>query len=77
MKAQFADLSERTRQWDEQRRAYRRNERRRVWALCDAIQIASASGQQKRVGALLDEMHALVDRARRGRPQISEDGNRS
>jgi hypothetical protein len=37
MKAKFADLSERARQWDEQRRAYRRDERRRVGALCDAI----------------------------------------
>jgi hypothetical protein len=77
MKAQFADLSERTRQWDEQRRTYRRDERRRVWALCDAIQIASASGQQQRVGLLLEEMHALVARARRGRLQIPDVGNRS
>jgi len=65
MKAQFADLSERTRQWEEQRRAYRRAERHRVWALCDAIQIASASGQADRVGLLLKEMRALVDGARR------------
>ena len=76
MKAQFADLSDRTRQWDEQRRAYRRDERRRVWALCDAIQIASASGQHDQVGLLLKEMHALIDGARRGRPQMPDVGYR-
>jgi hypothetical protein len=76
MKAKFADLSERARQWDEQRRAYRRDERRRVWALCDAIQLASASGRHDQVGLLLKEMQALVDCSRRGRRQIPDVGYR-
>jgi hypothetical protein len=68
MKALFADLSERTRQRNRDVNAYKAQERRRVLALFDAVQIAVANGQHDRVDTLLREMHAIVDPAlaRRG-----------
>ena len=63
MKAVFADLSERTRQRNKDISGYKRNERRQVLALCDAVQIAVAEGQQDRAEGLLKEMHAIVDSA--------------
>ena len=63
MKALFADLSERTRQWNNDMAAYKVRERQQVLALCDAIQIAIATGQCGRVAVLLKEMHAIVDSA--------------
>jgi len=63
MKALFADLSEHTRKWREDRRAYGANERQQVLALCDAIQVAIAKGQHDRVSMLLKEMHAIVESA--------------
>ena len=71
MTALFADLSERERQRTRHAHEYRAHERRRVLALCDAIQIAVAAGQHIRADMLLNEMHALVDSAlarRRGAP---------
>ena len=71
MKALFADSSERDRQWTKNISAYKTTERRRVLALCDAIQIALARGQYDRTNMLLKEMHAIVDSAlarRRGTP---------
>ncbi|HKC80189.1 MAG TPA: hypothetical protein VKB91_03270 [Gemmatimonadaceae bacterium] len=71
MKALFADISERTRQRKREVDAYRNDERRRVLALCDAVQIALAEGQRERADLLLQEMHAIVDSAlarRRGVP---------
>ena len=44
MKALFADISERARQHHKDADAYKTNERRRVLALFDAIQIAVAKG---------------------------------
>jgi hypothetical protein len=63
MKALFADISERARQHYKDAHAYRTNERRQVFALFDAIQIAVAKGQHDRVNLLLEEMHAIVDAA--------------
>ncbi len=63
MKALFADLSERVRQRSRDIDAYKAHERRQVLALCDAVQIAVANGQDDRVNMLLKEMHALVDAA--------------
>ena len=63
MKAFFADISERTRQRNKDIYTYRRDERRQVHALCDAVQIAVANGQQDRADVLLKEMHAIVDSA--------------
>jgi hypothetical protein len=63
MKALFADISERARRHRKDAAAYRTDERRRVLALFDAIQIAAAQGQQDRVTVLLEEMQAIVDAA--------------
>jgi len=63
MKALFADISERTRQRNKDVSAYKTHERQQVLALCDAVQIAVARGQQDRVNLLLREMHAIVDSA--------------
>ena len=63
MTALFADLSERERQRTRHAHEYRARERRRVLALCDAIQVAVATGQHIQAGMLLNEMHALVDSA--------------
>ncbi len=63
MRALFADISERARQHHKDADAYRRNERRQVFALFDAVQIAVAKGQHDRVNLLLEEMHAIVDAA--------------
>jgi len=71
MTALFADLSERERQRTRHAHEYRAHERRRVLALCDAIQVAVATGQHIRAGILLNEMRALVDSAlarRKGAP---------
>jgi len=68
MKALFADLSERTRQHRQDVAAHRANERRRVLALCDAIQIAIANEQPDRVDMLLTEMRRIVDAALARRP---------
>ena len=74
MKAFFADISERTRQRNKDIYAYKRDERRQVLALCDAVQIAVARGQQDRADLLLTEVHAIVDSAlarRSGMPSRS------
>lgn len=63
MKALFADLSERTRQRRRDIDANRVSERRRVLALCDAVQVAIAKGQHNQADMLLKEMHAIVDSA--------------
>ena len=63
MKALFADLSERTRQWNNDMAAYKVRERQQVLALCDAVQMAIAKGQHDSVAMLLKEMHAIVDSA--------------
>jgi len=63
MKALFADISERARQHHKDADAKKRNERRQVHALFDAIQIAAANGQHDQVNVLLQEMHAIVDAA--------------
>ena len=63
MKARFADFSERVRQPDRDIDTYKTRERRQVLALCDAVQLAVAKGQQDRVNTLLMEMHAIVDAA--------------
>jgi hypothetical protein len=63
MKALFADLSERDRQRRKNISAYKATERRQVLALCDAIQIAVATGQHDRTNMLLKEMHGIVDSA--------------
>jgi len=63
MKALFADLSERVRQRNSDFHAYKAHERRRVLALCDAVQIAVANGQHDQVNIQLNEMHTLVDAA--------------
>lgn len=67
MQVRFADLAERTRDWDRSRAA-RANERRHVHALCDAIQTAIAEGRHDRVHVLLKEMRGVVSAAlvRRG-----------
>jgi hypothetical protein len=76
MKAFFADISERTRQRNKDIYAYKRDERRQVLALCDAVQIAVAKGQQDRANVLLKEMHAIVDSAlaRRSGVRLRRDG---
>jgi hypothetical protein len=61
MAALFADVSERSRQRSRNSRTYRANERQRVFALCDAIQIAIAEGQRDRVSTLLNELRVIVD----------------
>jgi hypothetical protein len=63
MRALFADISETERQRRQAAYASTRDERRRVLALCDAVQIAVAQGQQDRVDMLLEQMHAIVDAA--------------
>lgn len=63
MRALFANLSEHNRQRQRDVRAYKVRERRRVLALCDAIQIAVAKDQRDRASVLLEEMHAIVDAA--------------
>jgi hypothetical protein len=63
MKALFADLSERTRQRSRDIYGYKRDERRQVLALFDAVQIAVAKGQQDRVNVLLQELYTIVDSA--------------
>ena len=71
MKALFADLSERSRQYRQEVAAQHASERQRVLALCDAVQIAVANGQHDRADMLLTEMHRIVDAAlarRRGVP---------
>jgi hypothetical protein len=70
MKAFFADISERTRQRNKDIYAYKRDERRQVLALCDAVQIAVAKGQQERANVLLKEMHAIVDSALARRSRV-------
>jgi hypothetical protein len=73
VKALFADLSERSRQRNKDIYAYKANERLHVLALCDAIQVAVARGQQDRVDMLLAEMHAIVvDSALARRQGITE-----
>src|SRR5438105_1959052 len=63
MKALFADLPKQDRQRKRDIHARRAIERRQVLALCDAIQVAVASGQHERANALLQEMHVIVDAA--------------
>jgi hypothetical protein len=63
MAALFADLSERSRQRAKNRRAHRADERHRVFALCDAIQIAIAKEQHDRVSVLLEQMRVIVESA--------------
>jgi hypothetical protein len=63
MKALFADLSERTRQRRRDIDACKASERRHVLALCDAVQVAVATGQHNQANRLLNEMHAVVDSA--------------
>ena len=72
MKALFADLSERSRQRNKDIYAYKASERLHVLALCDAIQVAVARGQQDRVDMLLAEMHAIVDSALARRRGITD-----
>jgi hypothetical protein len=70
VKALFADLAEVSRQRRADGLAHRASERRRVLALCDAIQVAHANGQHLRVSVLLKEMNVIVSSAlarRRGR----------
>ena len=69
MKALFADISEQARQRRKDADAFRRDERRQVFALYDAVQIALAKGDNDRMNLLLEEMHTLVDAvlARRSR----------
>jgi len=71
MAALFADLSERSRQQSKNRRAYRADERHRVLALCDAIQIAIAKEQRDRVSILLEEMRVIVESALARRAGVS------
>lgn len=61
MRAMFANLVELTRQQDRDFRVQAGHERRRVLALCDAVQIAVARGQRDRAAALLGEMRSLVE----------------
>jgi hypothetical protein len=61
MKALFADLSARERERHQYWVAHHRDERRRVLALCDAVQISVANGQHDRATMLLAEMHRIVD----------------
>jgi hypothetical protein len=63
VKARFSDISEHTRTWREQGRAYRADERRQVLALFDAIQVAVTKGQHDRVSMLLREMRTIVESA--------------
>lgn len=61
MRALFADISERERQHQRNRNAYRNDERRQVLALFDAIQIAVAGGEADRATMLLRDIRAIVD----------------
>jgi hypothetical protein len=61
MKALFADLFACERERRQYLAARRADERRRVLALCDAVQIALANGQHDRADMLLTEMHRIVD----------------
>jgi hypothetical protein len=70
MKALFADLSERTRQRRRDIDAYKASERRHVLALCDAVQVAVATGQHNQANILLKEMHAIVDSALARRSRV-------
>jgi hypothetical protein len=63
VKALFADLAEVTRQQRAEGLAYGASERRRVLALCDAIQVAVANKQRDRVSVLLKEMDVIVSSA--------------
>ena len=63
MKALFADISEQERRRRRDADAFRKDERRRVSALYDAIQIALAKGDHDRVNLLLGEMHMIVNAA--------------
>ena len=63
MKALFSDLSERSREYRWDTAAQRASERRRVLALCDAIQLAVANGQVDWTDMLLTEMRGIVDAA--------------
>ena len=63
MAALFADLSERCRRQSRNSRAYKAAERDRVFALCDAIQVAVARGQHDQVSVLLEEMRGIVEPA--------------
>ena len=63
MKALFADISEQERRRRKDADAFRSDERRRVSALYDAIQIALAKGDHPCVNRLLFEMHAIVNAA--------------
>jgi hypothetical protein len=63
MKALFADLPARERERRRYLAARHADERRRVLALCDAVQIALANGQHDRAHMLLTEMHRIVDGA--------------
>ena len=60
MKALFADISEQARRRKKDADALRRDERRQVFALYDAVQIALATGDHGRVNLLLEEMHTIV-----------------
>ena len=71
MKALFADISERTRQRNNDISAYKTHERRQVIALCDAVQLAVARRQPDRVDMLLKEMDALVASALARRRRVS------
>ena len=70
MKALFADLSERTRQRRRDIDACKSSERRHVLALCDAVQVAVATGQRDQANILLKEMHAIVDSALARRSRV-------
>ena len=63
MKALFADISERERQHAKHAAAFRRDERRRVSGLYDAVQVALAEGDHDRVTLLLQEMRSMVNAA--------------
>jgi len=70
VKALFADLSEHTRSWRAQRYSDRVNERRRVLALFDAIQVAITERQHDRVDLLLQEMRGIVQSALARRNEV-------
>lgn len=59
VQARFADLAEHTRRWERGRTDVVR-ERRKVHALCDAIQVAVANRQHDHVNSLLKEMRGIV-----------------
>ena len=63
MKALFADISEQERRRRKDADAFRNDERHRVAALYDAIQMALATDDCNRVNLLLLEMHTIVNAA--------------